>query len=58
MLLGFIILVLDIFAIVSVVSGSSTPGRKLVWVVVILIFPVIGLIIYYLMGRSATDKSF
>ena len=56
MLLGLIILILDIFAIVGVLSGSSTPGRKLLWVVVILVFPVVGLIIYYLVGRSSADN--
>jgi len=54
-LLGLLVLVLDIVAIVSVLRGRSDPGRKLLWVVVIVLLPVIGMILYFLMGRSAAD---
>lgn len=53
--LGLIILVLDVIAIVSVLGGTSSPGRKLLWVVVILLFPVIGVIVYFLIGQSPRD---
>ena len=53
--LGLIILVLDIVAIVSVLGGTSSGGRKLLWVVIILLFPVIGVIVYFLIGQSPRD---
>ncbi len=53
--LGLIILVLDIVAIVSVLGGTSSGGRKLFWVVIILLFPVIGVILYFLIGQSPRD---
>ena len=53
--LGLIILVLDIVAIVSVLGGTSSGGRKLLWVVIILLFPVIGVILYFLIGQSPRD---
>lgn len=52
---GLIILVLDVVAIVSVLGGTSSGGRKLLWVLVILVFPVIGVILYFLIGQSPRD---
>ncbi len=54
-IVGLVILILDVLAIVSVVSGSSQPGRKVLWVLVILFFPVAGVIVYYLVGRTSAD---
>ena len=50
-ILGLIILVLDIWAIVKIIQGGGTTGSKLLWVLVILILPVIGLIIWLVAGR-------
>ena len=54
-LVGLVILLLDIFAIVSVLLGSSEAMRKLLWIVVILLLPVVGMVLYFLIGRSAAD---
>ena len=51
-LLGLIILILDIVAIVDVVKSSKANGKKILWVVLILVLPVIGLVAYYLIGRK------
>jgi len=45
-----IILILDIWAIVKVIGSSATTGMKVVWVLVILILPVLGLILWFLFG--------
>lgn len=54
-IVGLIILVLDIIAIISVLMGTSSVGRKLLWIIVILILPVLGMILYFLFGRSVED---
>ena len=54
-ILGLIILVLDIIAIVSVLGGRSSVEHKLLWTVIILLLPVVGMILYFLMGRSTAD---
>ena len=54
-LVGAVVLILDIFAIVSVLLGSSEVKRKLLWIVVILLLPVVGMVLYFLIGRSAAD---
>ena len=54
-ILGLIILILDIVAILSVVGGTSPLGRKVLCIVIILLFPVLGVIIYFLVGQSPQD---
>lgn len=49
-LLGFIVLVLDIWAIVRVLQSGASTGSKVLWVVLILLMPVVGLILWWLMG--------
>lgn len=56
-ILGIIILALDIWAIVNIFQahGAST-GQRLLWILLILILPVIGLIIWWLTGPRFPQK--
>ena len=54
-LVGTVILLLDIFAIVSVLLGHSAVMRKVLWIAVILVLPILGMVLYFLLGRSAAD---
>ena len=56
-LLGVVVLILDIIAIMSVLAGRSTGTRKAVWTAAILLFPFLGVIVYFLAGRSSEDTS-
>ncbi|MFZ0694011.1 MAG: PLDc N-terminal domain-containing protein [Alphaproteobacteria bacterium] len=47
---GIIILVLDIFAIIQVLQSSLPPINKLIGVLLILALPVLGLILWLLIG--------
>jgi hypothetical protein len=47
---GLIILIADIYAIVMILQSSSDSSEKLIWSLVVLILPVIGLIIWYFAG--------
>jgi hypothetical protein len=49
-LLGLVILALDIWAIVSIVQSSATTGKKVLWILLVLILPVVGLILWFLLG--------
>ncbi|MCZ4288267.1 PLDc N-terminal domain-containing protein [Hoeflea alexandrii] len=51
-ILGIIILILDIWAILQIVKGGGSTATKLVWILVILLLPVIGLLIWLLAGRN------
>jgi hypothetical protein len=50
MIFGLIILIADIWAIINVIQSGATTGMKLLWVVLIIVLPVIGLILWFLMG--------
>ena len=49
-ILGLLILILDIFAILKVFGSGASSGQKLVWTLIILILPVIGLIAWWFAG--------
>ena len=49
-LLGLLILVADIWAIVSIAQSSATTGKKVLWIVLVLLLPVLGLILWFLLG--------
>ena len=49
-IVGIIVLFLDIYAILKIVQSSRDVVIKAVWIVVVLILPVIGLIVWYLFG--------
>ena len=49
-LLGLLILAADIWAIVSVVQSAASTGKKVLWILLILILPVVGLILWFLLG--------
>ncbi len=47
---GLLILIADIWAILNIVQSRVTTLNKLVWIVVILLLPVLGLIIWWFAG--------
>jgi hypothetical protein len=49
-LVGLVILVLSIWAIINIVKSNTEVGKKVLWVLLILFLPVIGLIIWALLG--------
>jgi hypothetical protein len=49
-LIGLLILAADIWAIVSVVQSSASTGKKVLWILLVLILPVLGFILWFLLG--------
>jgi hypothetical protein len=49
-LLGLLILVADIWAIVSIAQSNASTGKKVLWIVLVLLLPVLGLILWFLLG--------
>ena len=52
-ILGLIVLVLDIWAIVKTIGSSAGTGTKVLWIVLILVLPVLGLILWLLFGPKS-----
>ncbi len=53
---GIIILALDIWAILNVWGSSASTGSKILWTLLILILPLIGLVIWYFVGPKSSAK--
>ncbi|WP_372779187.1 PLD nuclease N-terminal domain-containing protein [Litorivivens sp.] len=49
-ILGLLILIADIWAILNIAQSRVETINKLIWIVLILVLPVIGLIIWWLAG--------
>jgi Phospholipase_D-nuclease N-terminal len=47
---GFLILVLDVIALVSLLKSSADSGSKILWALLIILLPVLGMLLYFLMG--------
>ena len=52
-ILGLLILIADIWAILNIAQSGASTGSKLVWILVILLLPLIGLIVWWLAGPRA-----
>jgi Phospholipase_D-nuclease N-terminal len=50
---GFILLALDIWALISVIGSNETTGKKVIWVLVILLLPLLGFLAWLLFGPRA-----
>lgn len=55
-LLGLVVLVLDVIALVDVIKSSMDTMRKIVWALAILFFPVVGMIVYFIVKKPAMPK--
>jgi hypothetical protein len=49
-IIGLLILIACVWAIVQTFQSSATTGSKVFWIVLILILPVIGLILWFFAG--------
>ena len=49
-LLGLIILILDVWVIVKTIGSAASTSAKVLWVVVILLLPILGFILWLLFG--------
>jgi hypothetical protein len=49
-LIGLVILVLDVIALVSLLQSGANTANKILWALLIILLPVLGMILYFLMG--------
>ncbi len=49
-LFGLLILILDVLAIIKTVQSRASTGTKVIWVVVVLLLPILGLVLWFLFG--------
>jgi hypothetical protein len=49
-IIGLLVLIADIYAIVKIVQSSADTTKKIVWIVIVLLLPLVGVIAWYLIG--------
>jgi hypothetical protein len=52
---GLIVLIANIWALIHIAQSTVTPGKKALWIVLILLLPVFGLIIWLIGGPRAAQ---
>lgn len=48
--IGLLILALDIFAIIRILQSSASGAEKILWILGVLVFPLIGMAIWFFAG--------
>ncbi len=51
-ILGVVHLILFLIAAFEILTSGKSLGQKFLWLLLIFLLPVVGLIIYYLVGRG------
>lgn len=51
-IISLVILVLDIIVILDVWKSSLDDTKKLLWTLLIILLPLVGVILYYLVGKK------
>jgi len=51
-LIGLVILVLDIIAIIDLFKSAKDTGKKVLWLIIIIVLPIIGMLLYFFMGKK------
>ena len=54
-ILGVLVLFADVWAILNIFQSASSTGSKALWIVLVLVLPLLGVIIWYFAGpREST----
>ena len=54
-IIGLLILVADIWAIINIVQSKASTGAKALWIVLVLVLPLLGVIIWYFAGPKSAS---
>ena len=47
---GLLILAGDIWAIINIFQSAASNEKKLIWILVVLLLPLVGLILWFFLG--------
>ncbi len=53
-ILGVLILIGDVWAILSIFQSSASNEKKALWIILVVLLPLIGLILWYFLGPKGT----
>jgi hypothetical protein len=47
---GLLVLAGDIWAIINILQSSADNTKKLIWILVVLLLPLLGLVLWFFLG--------
>lgn len=47
---GLLVLIADVWAIVNIVQSGADTGKKVLWVVLVVVLPVLGFVLWWFLG--------
>ena len=50
-LIPFLVLVVDILVIIDIIKSDKDTERKVLWIIAVIFLPIVGPILYYVIGR-------
>ena len=54
---GLLVLAGDIWAIINIFQSSASNEKKLLWILVVVLLPLLGLILWYFLGPREGAKA-
>ncbi|WP_424972783.1 PLDc N-terminal domain-containing protein [Dinoroseobacter sp. S76] len=54
---GLILLILNIWAFVSIIGSTASTGAKVLWCLLVLILPLLGFLIWLFFGPRSAQRS-
>lgn len=51
---GLIVLALDIWALVHIVNSRASTGAKVIWALAVVVFPILGFIVWLIAGPRSS----
>jgi len=53
---GLLVLIADVWAIVNIFQSSDTTGKKVLWTVLVIVLPMLGFILWLIMGPRTVKR--
>jgi len=47
---GLLLLIADVWAIVNIFQSAADTGRKVLWTVLVIVLPLLGLLLWFFLG--------
>lgn len=53
---GLVVLLLELWAVYDILIRPVSAASKVGWLALVLLFPLVGVVIYAIVGRGSLDK--
>lgn len=50
--IGLFVLIVDILCIIQIAESSKSSLRKAIWIVLVVLFPILGALLWLLLGKK------